>query len=282
MKNNPLFRYSLITYLASWTLWFFLMELVNHGVTAYGKPFFMTLYLLGGIFPSFAAFIVVRKDKDTYRRLKAEIFKFKAGIFWYIAIFLLPLAISGLSWIINGFLQKQSGPFLREPVYMVVGMLPIMIIGGGSEEIGWRGLVLPKLLEKMSPLKATLILSLVWGIWHIPLWFIRDVPQYGTNFLEFMVGTISLSFLLTILYLATRSVFLCILSHALENAYLNIGLDSWISGPISGWLNALGGLGISIILFWIYIHHNECLTRHLNNEFGKKKDPPQTISGEEI
>lgn len=271
MKNKPLFFYSVITYLVSWSLWFCLMILINHGMTTYGKPLFMILYLLGGIFPSIAAFIVVRKDKDTYRRLKVEILRFKTGIFWYIATFLLPLAISGFSWIINGLLQKQNGPFLKEPVYMIIGMLPVMIVGGGSEEIGWRGLLLSKLLERMSPLKATLIVSLVWGIWHIPLWFLRGVPQYGTNFPEFMLGIISLSFLLTIVYLATRSVFICILFHALENAYLNIGLDSWISGPISGWVNALGGLGISILLFWIYRHFTQLLTHNLSNEDAGKK-----------
>lgn len=260
MKNKPLFRYCLITFLVAWTLWFCLMVLVNQGMTAYGDPLFMILFLLGGIFPSLAAFIVVRKDKYTYRRLKTEILRFKVGIFWYIAIFLVPLAISGISWAINGLLQKQTGPFLMEPIYMIIGMLPVMIVGGGSEEIGWRGLLLSKLLEKISPLRATLIVSVVWGIWHLPLWFIPGVPQYGTNFLEFMLATISLSFLLSIVYLATRSVFICILFHALENAYLNIGLDSWTSGHISGWVNAFGGLGISFLLFWIYTHFTQFLT----------------------
>jgi membrane protein implicated in regulation of membrane protease activity len=86
-----------------------------------------------------------------------------------------------------------------------------------------------------------------------------------------MLGIISLSFLLTIVYLATRSVFICIVFHALENAYLNIGLDSWISGPISGWVNALGGLGISILLFWLYRHFTQFLTHNLSNECAGKK-----------
>ena len=254
MKNYPTFLFSVITYLVSWTLWLGLIILVNHKITTYGEPVFMILYLLGGIFPSIAAFIVIRNDKGSYQLLKAATLKFKIGIFWYVAAFLLPLAISGISWIINWIILKQNGPFLREPVYMIIAMLPVMIVGGGSEEIGWRGLLLSKLLERLSPLKATLVVSLVWGVWHIPLWFLQGVPQYGTNFPEFMLGIISMSFLLTILYLATRSVFICILFHALQNAYLNIGMDSWISNSVSGWVNALGGLGISILLFWIYRH----------------------------
>lgn len=266
MKNTPIFFYSLITYLVSWVLWFCLMVLIRLGLTAYGEPVFIILYLLGGIFPSIAAFFVARKDKETYRRLKDETLRFKTSIFWYIAIFVLPLAIGGISWMIYGLFQNHNGPFLNEPVYMIIGMLPVMIVGGGSEEIGWRGLLLSKLLERNSPLRATLIVSLVWGIWHIPLWFLKGVPQYGTNFLEFMLGTISLSFLLTIVYLATRSVFICILFHAFENAYLNIGLDSWISGPVSGLVNALGGLGVSILLFGIYRHFSKFLNYNLSNE----------------
>jgi len=52
--------------------------------------------------------------------------------------------------------------------------------GGLLEELGWRGYSLPLLLERMNPLRATLLLGFCWAIWHLP----RDIAfhfpkQYG-------------------------------------------------------------------------------------------------------
>ena len=71
------------------------------------------------------------------------------------------------------------------------------------EELGWRGYALPHLLEDRSPIRATLILGLVWGVWHVPV--------YGP--LGFVVPLI-LAFFYTYLWARTRSVLLCIVLHA--------------------------------------------------------------------
>lgn len=42
-------------------------------------------------------------------------------------------------------------------------------VGGLFEENGWRGFALPLLLQRFSPLKATIILGLLWGLWHFPV-----------------------------------------------------------------------------------------------------------------
>ena len=52
--------------------------------------------------------------------------------------------------------------------------------GGLLEELGWRGYSLPLLLERINPLRATLLLGFCWAIWHLP----RDIAfhfptQYG-------------------------------------------------------------------------------------------------------
>jgi membrane protease YdiL (CAAX protease family) len=80
--------------------------------------------------------------------------------------------------------------------------LLVVTIGGGFEEPGWRGFALPRLQLRHSPIRATLILGLVWGIWHIPL--------YGLGF----VGPICFVFFYTWLYNRTGSILLCILLHA--------------------------------------------------------------------
>jgi membrane protease YdiL (CAAX protease family) len=79
----------------------------------------------------------------------------------------------------------------------------VLVIGGAAEEPGWRGFGLPYLLERHSPVRATLILGLVWGVWHLPV--------YGP--LGFVVPMV-LAFFYTYLWARTRSVLLAILLHA--------------------------------------------------------------------
>jgi uncharacterized protein len=77
------------------------------------------------------------------------------------------------------------------------------VLGGGLEEPGWRGFALPHLQRRYTPMVATLILGLLWGVWHVPL--------YGP--LGFVVPLV-LAFFYTWLYNRTGSVLLCILLHA--------------------------------------------------------------------
>ena len=90
----------------------------------------------------------------------------------------------------------------RAPAY-VQTLLLTAVIFGGQEEPGWRGFALPRLQQRHTPLVATLILGLGWGIWHVPL--------YGPD--GFVVPLV-LAFYYTWLYNKTRSVLLCILLHA--------------------------------------------------------------------
>jgi membrane protease YdiL (CAAX protease family) len=90
----------------------------------------------------------------------------------------------------------------RAPAYLLTFLLTAIIFGG-QEEPGWRGYALGELQRRRSPLVATLLLGLGWGIWHVPL--------YGPA--GFVVPLV-LAFFYTFLYNITGSVLLCILLHA--------------------------------------------------------------------
>jgi uncharacterized protein len=49
-------------------------------------------------------------------------------------------------------------------------LIVVALLGGGQEEPGWRGFALPRLQATRSPLRATVILGLLWGLWHVPLY----------------------------------------------------------------------------------------------------------------
>jgi membrane protease YdiL (CAAX protease family) len=250
IKNKIALKFVALTFLIAWSCWLTLIFLVDHHFTKYGDLVFMGLYLSGGICPSIAGILVIRSDRAAFKMLKADTFRFKVNIIWYAGIIVIPVLLSGFAWLLHtAFFGRTGGQFLTNNLFAAILILPVMIIGGGSEEVGWRGVLLPQLLNKMPAFNATIIVAAIWGIWHAPLWFIQGVPQYGSSFIFFICGTFSLSFLLTVIYVRTKSVFVCILFHATANAYLYIGLDSWPKDITGGIMIAATALIISIAIF---------------------------------
>ena len=52
------------------------------------------------------------------------------------------------------------------PVALFVALF--LDVGGVTEETGWRGFAQPVLQGHMTPLAATLVVGLLWGVWHFP------------------------------------------------------------------------------------------------------------------
>ena len=94
-------------------------------------------------------------------------------------------------------------------------VLVVLVLG---EELGWRGYALPKLLERFSPLVASLILGVLWGLWHLPTFYIAGTPQFGQPIIAFLIMTTAYSILLSWVFLHTRgSVLIATLFHGAIN-----------------------------------------------------------------
>ena len=72
-----------------------------------------------------------------------------------------------------------------------------------GEETGWRGYLLPVLLRKFTPLRASGILGLFWALWHLPLFSIPGTPQSSIPFGYFAANLVAFSVLYTALFLRT-------------------------------------------------------------------------------
>jgi uncharacterized protein len=100
----------------------------------------------------------------------------------------------------------------------------MFFIGGSvQEEFGWRGYALPRLLEKWNPIVASLLLGIIWGIWHLPLFFISEASQYFMPLGIFLILTEAFTFLITWVYLRTkRNLFSALLLHTSINTWLSL------------------------------------------------------------
>jgi len=153
------------------------------------------------------------------RRLGSRLVPWRARLHWY------PIVVGGYGLIFAVALYAAravgAGPASLPALRAVpIGVLMTLLIDVGplGEEFGWRGFALPRVLEQWPPLKASLILGAIHAIWHVPLFFLPDMPQSRIFFPMFAVGVISIAIIDTWLYLRSgANLLLAILVHLLAN-----------------------------------------------------------------
>lgn len=225
--NKDIKRFLVCTFTLTWVFWGIIVIANQFNLLQHGTPLSMVFFVLGGIMPAICGIWVKKKysTKEDYRVFIKSIISVKHHIIWYIMVI-------GLAFIFTFLPTLYGGAKMEHPLYMVLLGLPIMIIGGGLEEIGWRGLLQPALQKKFSSVSSTLIVSFFWAVWHLPLWFIPGSSQASFSFLNFFITIMALSFLLTIIYSKTKSIFLCIIFHAFINSSWSVFIPNFKLLPV--------------------------------------------------
>ncbi len=88
-------------------------------------------------------------------------------------------------------------PMPPEGAGALVAVMVMMLFLGPIEEFGWRGLLQPLLQRHMAPLWAGALIGAIWGIWHLPAFFLAGTVFGGWNFLPFFMGNVVLAILVT-------------------------------------------------------------------------------------
>jgi hypothetical protein len=172
------------------------------------------LFYLAVYAPAIAALTLVmaQKGRNGVRRLLSRLLLWRASWTWYAFLLIgIPLLFyAGALW--KGLSFAEMIPVSSLGGYIVA--LLLFAIKGPVEEVGWRGFALPLLQRRMSPLWAGLILGIIWGVWHLPAFFLSGTPQSAWSFTDFFVGTVALSLIATALYNASKgSILLPALFH---------------------------------------------------------------------
>jgi hypothetical protein len=128
---------------------------------------------------------------------------------------------------------KWSGANWFVYLMLMVSALPVTLFTFG-EEYGWRGYLLPRLLP-LGEIRATLLVGLIWGVWHLPL-IVAGLNYPGVNvwlaILAFLFVTVSISFAYTWFYVASSgSVLIAAVLHASFN---NFSDEFWAPPLLSG------------------------------------------------
>ena len=65
-------------------------------------------------------------------------------------------------------------------------MLFFLIYDGLGEEIGWRGFALPEFQKRLGSLGGSIIVGILWAVWHLPLFFTPGSNQYGDSLIPYI------------------------------------------------------------------------------------------------
>ena len=214
MRKHIGFLFVLLTYTLTWSVEI-PVALTKHGYTVINiSKGLQTICILS---PGLAALILsaIFFKKNGVKTLLKAVVKWKVKFKWYIIIIILSIALCGLSLLLFNWTYGQiNNP---DPAYnFIFYFILILPLSALWEEMGWRGFLLPILQEKYTPLKASIIIGFVWGLWHLPIYLAID--PYGDKtinyFLFMFIGCFALSIIETWLYNSTKgSLFICILFH---------------------------------------------------------------------
>ena len=216
----------------------------------------VVLFILGGFAPSIAGLLIAWRSRGLRDLLRRAV-RFRIGWAAGVAVLLIPLLMIGIRIGVQALRGEafMDSALLAQPISLVGFTISIFFLGPVSEEFGWRGVALPRLLAARNALVASLILGVFWAFWHLPLFFIAGTSQhlFGSSLIEFgifAVGVIGLSVIYTWLYIKSGgSLWSAILFHFTYNW----GVSFQASLLAGDRVDRLIGMGIQLLLAVIVV-----------------------------
>lgn len=232
----------------SWTFW------IGVATSTDAESLGLVVVIPGAFGPPLAAVAITWVAGDDLGNWVRTVHRIRAPLLWYGAALLIPVAMVVVGTIALAVLGVDI--VVGELPLRAIGFLPTVsfmaLLGGGQEELGWRGFALPRLEQYLRPWIAAIVLGVVWAVWHLPLFYLPGTSQFGGPFLLYGTGVIGLSVVFTWLYNKSASVAVVMVLHGSYNAALVLypvpieqlnggaaGSDVLAVGAATTWLAAI-------------------------------------------
>ena len=233
--NRRLIVYTLLTCALSWACWLPIIDRLEESPFA-SSPLVMGLFLLGAYGPTLVGILLTGfyDGRRGLRMLVKRAVTFKVGSSWI----LIALLAGPLLYALSSALYAALGEDLGTVNYGLLPWLPVVFIvpvffGPLAEEFGWRGFALPLLDHKNKAISSSIIIGVIWALWHAPLFWAETGTAISGHTIDiesvalFFLAVIGSSFIYTWLFNNTAgSMFIAVLLHLSMNA----------SGTITGML----------------------------------------------
>jgi uncharacterized protein len=253
-----------LTFAWSWLLGF---------IAIYSMPYvprFSTVAsIISGFGPSMAAVVIIiffsgRKGlKDWLKKALNG----RVGWQWYALAFVIPPLVMVLAqaihWALGGTVPTSPA---AEHIQLAIANFGLVFLIGGplGEELGWRSYGVPALGNKMGWRTASLIIGVIWGLWHVPWFFTVGTAQSQMPFGVFMLNIIAGSVLFSWLFLnSAGSVIPALVAHTSLNAFAGI-LSIIPTAETSRPYTLVTGILVAIAA-WLLLHPDTQQTSSFQN-----------------
>ncbi|HSK99141.1 MAG TPA: type II CAAX endopeptidase family protein [Rubrobacteraceae bacterium] len=181
--------------------------------------------VIGTFGPLVAAVVLIAHESGRVglRSLLGRILHWRVAPIWYGVVLLGPillyLAALSLEVILLGGQPPSLGALIGAlPILAIVTVYMVIFVAFG-EEVGWRGYALPALQARYGALVSSVILGVLWALWHLPLFFNPHTHYSNLPFVLQVAFQIPVAILFTWVFNSTGgSVLMAILLHAVLNA----------------------------------------------------------------
>jgi membrane protease YdiL (CAAX protease family) len=214
-----------------WTLWFF-VAYISH---TYPNQFILLTSaggVLGLLAPLLVALVLIIPNEDLRKDLTGRLFNLRAVSPKYLSFTFLLMPFSILTaQLISLFFGYDTAQFqFRGGYTFTSGVFPVwflLIIAPLVEELAWHSYGTDCLRNRFSLLNTSLLFALLWGVWHLPLSFIKD--YYHSNLVEsgllysinFFVSLFPFVLIMNWLYYKTnRNILISVIFH-ISAGYFN-------------------------------------------------------------
>jgi uncharacterized protein len=213
-------KFVVVAFTFTWIFWLLAVLEARGLITSLPVP----AVFLGAFGPMVAAVAITAQEggRAGLRSLLSRIVRWRVAPIWYGVAILGPIVIQLLAMALHVILGGQPPDLLA-----MLGALPTVVVTsiymfvqvGIGEEIGWRGYALPKLQAGYSALASSVILGVIWTLWHLPVFFNPATSYSRTPSWVFLVFLLPVSIVITWVFNSTEgSVLMVMILHAVLNA----------------------------------------------------------------
>ena len=227
LARHPLIWFFVIAYAFSWLIEVPIALSAQGMLPAIPTPAIAVGIVAATFGPTVGAFVMtaVTEGRRGVLPLLRRYVQWRVGIRWYLFVLLgIPATVLLGTIVVPGAWQSFDpivGTLLV--AYPLAFLLTFLLGGPLGEEPGWRGFALPRLQERNGPLWGSIILGLLWALWHFPLfWSGVWTPPTIANMVMFTLMITALTVIMTWVFNhGNGSLLLTMLMHASFNTFAN-------------------------------------------------------------
>lgn len=156
-------------------------------------------------------------------------------------------------------LSGQMGEYLPywqspAPYILMAALIPNFFLSFAAffgEEYGWRYYLQPLLQRRFGLIRGTIILGVIWGLWHLPLDLFYYSPGYALQSIAaHQVTCITLGVFFAFAYMSTGNIWVPVILHFVNNNLaVVVSGTTQITGYAIGWLDILVSLALNGLIF---------------------------------